>query len=201
MRVFFSLLAGLAMALAAVQVEAQAPTKKELAQKIVQAQQPAIEALARRMAEEPAARMLQEVSRVVQTQVPLEKREQVVKAIEASAKRYIEGAAPVLRERALKLAPSTFGTTLEEKFSQDELKQLLAWLESPLMRRYLALGPVLQNSLVQKLVAEGRPIIEPKAQVLEQEIRNILNNAFDSAGPPASGSADPAKGPSKSASR
>ena len=201
MRVFCSLIAGLAMTLGSVSAQAQPATKKEFAQKIVQAQQPAIEALARRMADEPAARMLQEVSRVVQTQVPADKREQVVKGIEASAQRYIDAAAPLLRERALKLAPSTFGTTLEEKFSQEELKQLLAWLESPLMRKYLAMGPVLQNSLVQKLVAEGRPLIEPKAQVLEQEIRGILNGVFEPSGAPGAGSADPAKGPSKAASR
>jgi hypothetical protein len=45
---------------------------------------------------------------------------------------------------------------LEEKFTEDELKQLIAWLESPVNKKYQQLAPEMSNSLGQKLAAESR---------------------------------------------
>ena len=62
-----------------------------------------------------------------------------------------------MRDRALKLAPSTIGAVLEEKFSEDELKQLVAWLESPVNKKYQQLGAEMQNAFAQKLRRRSRP--------------------------------------------
>ena len=100
------------------------PAKKELVQKLLALQQPGIENAARSIVERPAAQMMQEAGRVLQTQFPADKREAIGKTIEADAKRYVDEALPPVRERALKLAPTTLGAVLEEKFTEDELKQL-----------------------------------------------------------------------------
>lgn len=150
------------------------PAKKELVQKILLAQQPGIESMGRQLAEQPAARLMQQVGPALQQRVPAEKREAVAKEIQGDFKKYTDEAVPIVRDRAVKLAPSTIGAVLEEKFTEDELKQILATLESPVNRKFQALGGEMQRSLGEKLVADTRPVIEPKLQTLERSIARRL---------------------------
>jgi hypothetical protein len=178
------------------------PAKKELVQKLLALQQPGIEGAARNIVERPAAQMMQEAGRVLQTQIPADKREAIGKSIEADVKKYVDEAVPPVRERALKLAPTTIGAALEEKFSEEELKQLIAWFESPVNKKFQQASGEMQSSFMQKLVAEARPLLEPKLQALEQKVRTALG--APAAGAPAEGAAAPkaaAKPPAKAASK
>ncbi len=166
------------------------PAKKELVQKLMVLQQPGIETLARNMVEQPALRMMQEAGRALQQQVAPDKREAIGKSIEADVRKFVDESVPIVRERAVKLAPSTIGVMMEEKFTEDELRQLVAWLESPVTKKYAQLGPEMQSGFTQKLVAESRPIVDPRLQALEAKVRASL-------GVPAAGSAGPA--PAKAA--
>jgi hypothetical protein len=78
-------------------------------------------------------------------------------------------------------------STLEEKFSEDELRQLLVTLESPAYKKFQQNLPDLTNVFVQQLVADVEPTINPKLNALEQRVAAIIN-----AGAPA-----PAPGDSK----
>ena len=111
----------LLVALMAVAGLAQAePTaaKKELIDKVLKLHQPAITAVATQLVERPAAIMMQQINPAIQFRVPSEKREALVKDIQGDVKKYADETAPLLRERALKLAPSTIGVVLDEKFSE-----------------------------------------------------------------------------------
>lgn len=163
--------------------------KKELIAKVIQLQQPGIEAMARQLVQQPAAMMMQEANRVLGSQVPADKRDATGKAIEAAARRYVDDAYPVLRERAVKMAPSVLGPALDEKFSEDELKQVVAWMESPTSRKLQQFNGEVQGTFVQKLVADARPVIDPKVEALNQAIRGAL-------GVPA-GAASAPKAPAK----
>ena len=170
---------GLAVAIAsgaAAQAQvstASSPAKKEMVAKILQLQQAEIEQVARNIVERPAAQMMQEAGLAMQRQVPPDKREAMGKAIEAEVKKYIEEAYPLVRERAVRLAPSTLGAALEEKFSEDELKQLLAWVESPVNKKFQQLGPA-RNAFVQKVLSESVAAVDPKVGALDARIRVIL---------------------------
>jgi hypothetical protein len=178
------------------------PAKKELVQKLLALQQPGIEGAARNLVERPAAQMMQEAGRVLQTQVPADKREAIGKTIEADVKKYVDEAFPPVRERALKLAPTTLGAALEEKFTEDELKQLVAWFESPVNKKFQQASGEMQSNFMQKLVAESQPLVEPKLQALSLKVRTALG--VPAAGAPAEGAAAPkaaAKPPAKAASK
>lgn len=162
------------LALCAAVTLAQAQSKKELVQRVLALQQPTIEGVARSIVERPAAQLMQAAGQALQTQVPADKREAAARAIEADVKRYVEEATPLLRERALKLAPSTLGAGLEEKFTEAELKQLIAWLESPVNKKFQQVGPEMQNNFVQKLAADATPLLDPKLKALEQKVRATL---------------------------
>ena len=184
-------------------VQAQTTAKKELVAKVLLLQQPAIEQAAQALAERPALQMLQQAGMALQSQLPADKREAVAKEIQAEAKKYADEAVPLVRERAVKLAPSTVGALLEEKFSEDELKQLIAIIESPVNRKFLQLGIEMQNVLIDKLVAETQAVIEPKVRALEQAIGKRLAQAAPAAAPaaPAAVAPKPAKAPAKAASK
>jgi len=170
------------------------PAKKELVQKLLVLQQPGIESIARNMVEQPATRMFQAAGQALQQKVPAEKREAVGKSIEADIRKYVDESVPIVRERAIKLAPSTIGTMLEERFTEDELKQLVAWLESPVNKKYSQVGPEMQNGFMKKLVEESRPLVEPRLQALESKVRASLGVP---AGEPAASAPAKAATPAK----
>lgn len=168
------------------------PAKKALVQKLLTLQSNDFEDLARNIVGQSLAQMVPAVRQALQQQVPPEKREATGKAIEGDIKMYVDESVPLIRDRAIKLAPSTIGVIIDEKFTEDELKQVIAWLESPLNKKYQQLGPEFRGNFTQKLMVEVRPLVEPKYQALEQKVRASL-------GVPPPGSAASGAGPSKAA--
>ena len=171
------------------------PAKKELVQRLMRLQQSDVEGFARTVVERPAAQMMREAGMALQQQqAPQEKREAAARAIEAEVKKYVEEAYPIVRDRALKLAPTTIGPVFEARMTEDELKQLITWLESPTAKKYQSLAVELRNNFSQKLVAEMPPILDPKLMALDGRIRTILGvpPAGASAGPAAPAPARPA---------
>jgi hypothetical protein len=175
--------AALATASASAQVAAGAasapaapssPAKKALVQRILTLQQGEIEALARNVVERPAAQMMQEAGLAIQQQIPPERREATGRAIEAEVKKYVDEAYPPVRDRAVKLAPSTIGAVLEAKMSEDELRTLLAWLDSPTNKKYQQIAVDMRTSFFQKLLADMPALLDPKLQALNGRIRVIL---------------------------
>jgi hypothetical protein len=164
---------------------ALAQSKKELVNKIVQLQQPGVEAMARGLAEQPAVQLSMQARQLIQN-VPAEKRDAVVKAIDADLKKYVDESVPLLRDRAVKLAPSVIGAELETNFNEDELKQLITWFESPVIKRFQQLAPGMQRNLSEKLVNETRAQIEPKLSALEAAMAKQLGvTPAGAAGAPA----------------
>lgn len=183
-----ALVAALPAAFAQGPAPASSPAKKELVQKILGFQQAGVEVLARQLVEAPAARLLQQAGPALQQRVAADKREAVAQEIQADVKKYVDESVPIVRERALKLMPVTIGPLLEEKFSEDELKQIVAVLESPAYRKFNQLGNEMQRALGEKLVAETRATIEPKMQSLQQSVAKRLGVA-----PAASSASAPKK--------
>ena len=172
--------------------------KKELVQRLLRLQQTDVEGFARTVVERPAAQMMREAGLALQQQAaPQEKREAAARAIEAEVKKYVEEAYPIVRDRALKLAPSTIGAVLEAKMTEEELKQLIAWLESATAKKYQSLAVDLRNTFSQKLVAEMPAVLDPKLIALDGKIRVILG--VPPAGAPSAGSTAPA--PARPASK
>ena len=165
----------LALAAACLAAHAQStPAKKELVARILKLQQPGIESMARGMVEQSAQQLLARAAPAVQARIAPDKQEATAKSIEADARKFVDDTTPIVRERALKLAPATVGALLEEKFSEDDLKQVLAIMESPVYAKFQSLGGELQNALAEKLVAETRAPVEAKLRALEESIGKRL---------------------------
>lgn len=172
-------------------------SKKELVAKLLQLQQSAIERSAIMMIERPAATMMQQAGVVLQTRIPPDKREAIAKDMQSDVKKYADELVPLVRERAVKLAPSTIGVLMEEKFTEDELKQIITITESPVYRRYQQVGAEFEKALIDKLVAELRSVIDPKVRALDQALVARLGIPAKPAQAAASGTARPAKAASQ----
>lgn len=172
-------------------VGAQTP-KKELVNKLLQLQQPGIETIARQLAEQPAAQMMQQAGQALQG-IPESKRETTGKAIESEVRKYVNEAVPLVQQRAVKLAPTVTGPMLEEQFSEDELKQLVAWFESPVNKKYSQAVPGLNEALVRKLIDEAKPAVDPKLETLETSVRKLLEDATPKAAARSASSPSKAK--------
>jgi len=139
------------------------PSKQALVDKLLELQRPGIEQSAQALALRPALQMEQLVKVALQTRVPPDKRDAVAKAVEADLKKYADEVVPLMRQRAVKLAPATVGLLLAEKFSEDELRQLIAIIESPVNRKFHQLGGELQKSGRQAGAGHG-PHGRPQGQ-------------------------------------
>ena len=181
----------LALVTGATLAHAQSNPKKELVAKVLQLQQSSIEGLARNIVERPAVQMMQPAAATLQAQVPPAKREATAKSIDADIRKFVDEGVPILTERAIKIAPSTYGAGLEEKFTEDELRQLIAWLESPVNKKFQQAVPELQSAFTQKLIAEAGPLLDPKLLALQRKLQATLGvpAAPAAAAPKASGAA------------
>ncbi len=158
--------------LAHAQVAAPA-TKKELVAKVLLLQQPVVDAMASQIAEQPARQLMQQAGMALQ-RLPAERREAVARDIEADLRKYAEEVTPTVRATAAKLAPGAIGPLLEERFTDDELKQVIALLESPVNRKYQQMGQDMQRALAERLLPEVRGTLEAKFRVLDQTVAKRL---------------------------
>lgn len=172
-------------ALAFAATFAQAQTKKELVDKVLQLQRPLIETQVRTLAERPAMLIMQSLNNVIQQRVPLEKREPLIKEIQADLRKYVEESAPILRDHAMRLLPQTSGAVLESRFSEAELKQLVGALEAPAYRKYQQSSDEMFRPLMEKLALEARGDVEPRLKALDQQIRKKMEAAIGPTATPA----------------
>ena len=160
---------------------APSAAKKELVARVLQLQQAGLENFGNNVAAAPLIQMRQQVAPVLQQRVPADKRDALAREIEADMRKYYDEASPITRERAVALAPSTVGVMLAERFSEAELKQIVATLESPVQRRFLTTMGEAQRSLSEQVVAESRAAIEPKVRALQESVSKRLSAAVPGA--------------------
>ena len=161
------------------------PAKKEVVARILKHQQAAIEGVGRSLVEQPAMDLMQDVARALPARIPKDKQEAVARDIQADVKKYLDATVPLVQSQAVKIAPSTLGAAMEEKFSEDELKQLAGILESPVFAKYQRLGEEMHKALADKLVADTRSTVEPRVRAMEESVAKRLGIS----GAPAAGAA------------
>ncbi len=179
-----ALLAALVIGAAAT-IPAHAQTKKEWVQRLMQVPAYNPNEIARTLVLNPAQQLMAQASQVGGN-VPADKREAVSKAIDAAAKKYVDEALPLARAEALKLTPA-FAASIEEKYTEEDLKVLVTWFESPTYKKAQQATPELQNGFAQKLGPASGPAVEPKIKELEAAMRAALAPYMPQA--PAAGAA------------
>lgn len=166
-----------ASTLVVASMTAHAQSKKELVQKLLTLQQPSLDATARNLTENPARQLVAAAQPIIAQGVPADKREATARQVDAEIKKYIDGADPIVQASTRKLSQSVLSPLFEEKFSEDELRQLVTIIESPVLKKYQGLLPDFSKALVEKVIADARPLVDPKLQAAQDSVRKILDNA------------------------
>jgi hypothetical protein len=184
----------LALALAAGSALAQpSASKKALIDKIVALQQQGLaDGLAANLVQGPLPQLMQ-AGRAALQQVPAEKREATAKAMDAELKKFVEENVPYLKDKIVKAVPNTASALLDERFNEDELKQILAWAESPVSQKFGMASMELQKAIAQKVMTEAGPTLEGRLKTLQGNLAKQLGLQ-----PPAAPAKPPASAPKKS---
>lgn len=151
------------------------PAKQELMQRLMQLWH--VEAIGDTMLQQPVTDALQQARAVLQSRVPAERQDAAMRDVAADAQKFLDEARPLVRSSTQKLIPSTVMPLLAERFTEDELRQIIKMLESPVKRKFEAMLPELQKALGQKIAADTGPLIDPKIQEMKQSIGLRLRTA------------------------
>jgi hypothetical protein len=156
------------MAVAASAQTAISPAKEKLVQRVLQLWH--VENVGLLMLQEPVAESLRQSRSLMQGRASTERQEAAMKDINEDARKFFEEATPVVSASAQKLIPSTVAPLLAEKFTEEELRQIIAILESPVKSKFEALIPQMQKALGEKIAADTAAKINPKLEDLKQRI-------------------------------
>lgn len=151
------------------------PAKMELAVRVAQLVHS--EAIAQTMLHRPVAEAMQQANAVLQGRVSAEKQAAALKDINTDVKKFLDENQPVVMGSAKKNIPLTVVPLLAERFTEDELRQIIALLESPLKKKFEALLPEMEKSLGEKVASDVGPAIDPKLTELKQHIGLRLRTA------------------------
>lgn len=151
--------------------------KQALIARVLELERASIEGLGNNIVAAPVLQMRQQISALIRQRVPEDKREAVAREIETDARKYLDEASPLARAAAVRLAPGTMGSVLDERFSEDELKQVVAMLEAPITRKYQGMAVEFQRVMLEKVVAETRTSIEPKLRAFNDSVARRLGVA------------------------
>jgi hypothetical protein len=167
---FRSVIAMFVMSLAA-SANAQAtisPAKEQLINRILLSWH--VENIGITMLQDPVNESLRQSRSLLQGRTSAEKQEATMKEIAEFAKEFYAETTPLVRTSAQKLIPSTVVPIMADKFSEEELRQIVALLESPVKKKFESLIPEMQSALGKKIATDTGPAIDPKIQNLKQRI-------------------------------
>ena len=167
---------------------AQAQSKKDLIAKIIALQKPQFEQFGNNLASAPVQQLVPQAAQVLRTKVPEDKRDAVGKAMDAELRAYFDEVSPKLRASAAKNAAELMAPKLEG-FSEAELKQLISFMESPVVKRYNQVSAEVPPQLAQKVGGEHRALIESRYRQLEAKLADLLGLKAGTA--PAGGASKP----------
>lgn len=186
----------LTLALAAGAAVAQpTPAKKALIDKIVALQQQGLtEGLSNNILQAPLGQLMQ-AGRAALQQVPADKREATAKAMEADVKKFVDENLPYLKDKIAKAVPTTASALLDERFNEDELKQIVAWAESPVSQKFGVANVELQKAIAQKVMTEAGPTLDGRLKTLQNNLAKQLG--LQAPGAASTPAAKPAPAPKK----
>jgi hypothetical protein len=149
--------------------------KQELVNRVLQLWHP--ETIGESMLQAPVGDAVQQARAVLQGRVSPEKRDAALKEIVSDARQFMDDNRPLAQASAQKLVGTTVAPMLAERFTEEELRQIVTILESPVKKKFEAMVPELQKKLGEGVAADTRAVMDPKLQELQQRIGMRLRSA------------------------
>ncbi len=162
---------------AAVTATAIAPEKLKLINRVLELWP--VEKVGLVMLEKPVAESLRQSRSLLQGRVSTETQDATMKEITQDAMDFLKEVSPAVIDSAHKQIPVTVVPLLADKFTEEELRQIIAILESPVKSKFEKAAPEIEAALGQKLAVENGPTINPKMTELTEKIGMRMRNAMN----------------------
>ena len=189
------LLVLLAFAGLALSVTAQAQTadsKLEWATKAVAVQQgPELDRLISQLAESSSQDVVQSWGVKMRANVPDAQLEKAAQSLNVELKKYNDDVSKIIKSKVNKASADSLIPVYMERFSLDELKQLVAFFESPAVKKYQAVAPAFGNAFVNQLIMETRADVAVRARQFDESAIKIVGTTPKAA--PAANAPDKSK--------
>ena len=114
----------------------------------------------------------------LEQRLPADKMQPVMADIGGIAHKTLDEVTPAVRDAGVKLAPGVIGPLLREKFTDDELRQLIAVLDSPVRKKYEAMLPEIQQAIGQAVTEQTHTQVTPKLQDMGKQISARIAQAL-----------------------
>ncbi|MFI4939992.1 MAG: DUF2059 domain-containing protein [Burkholderiales bacterium] len=154
------------------------PEKEQLIQHVLQLWP--VENIGVATLQESVVESVRKANSLLMGRVSAERRDAAMKDINEDAKKFMDEATPVVRASAKKFIPTVVVPLLAEKFNNDELRQIIAMLESPVKSKFEAAIPVMQQALGEKIAADSAAKINPKLEEFKQQVAKRMHTATGS---------------------
>ena len=151
------------------------PAKQALIDKLLTLWHP--EQVTQMMVNRPAAEAVQHSRIALQGRVSAEKLDATMKGISEDAKAYVDAATPLAEAAGKQAVRSTAVPMLAEQFSEDELKALIALLESPVRQKFEKAAPDIEGAVGAEVARRAGPAIQPQLDKMKQEVAGKLRAA------------------------
>lgn len=176
-RSFARLAAVAALAIApAVHAQAVDAEKQKLIDRVLAASHPESQVLL--MIQRPAADVMEKTGIAMQTsRVPKEKADKAMKDIATDVQKYVDTVTPIAKASAAKNLSPSVSPLLAQNFSTEELKQLVAFLESPLRAKFDKLEPEMARAIGTKVEADIGPEINKDINAMQDAVKVKLRAA------------------------
>ncbi len=170
-----------------------ADPKLEWATKAVALQQgPELERLVNQLADSASQEILQAWGPKLQANVSKDKMEAARKSLNVELVSYFDDVSKVISGKTAKVSADALIPTYMQRFTLEELKQLVAFFESPAVKKYQQSAPELGNVFVQQLIEATRADVTARGKRFDDAAIKIVGNA-----PAGAGTTEKSKPPAK----
>ena len=149
-------------------------TKRALAVRAVAAQEgPEMNRMLAQLAGSATQQMVSNWDERV-SQLPEAKQQSVINAMDAELKKYNDDALKLITAQATKVRSDALLNAYIERFSEDELKQLVTLMEAPVFKKYQSVGPDLGGIYIKAIVDGTRSAVEARSKVFDAAAAKIV---------------------------
>ncbi len=160
-------------------VQAQPTDSKiEWATKAVAAQQgPELDRLVEQLANSSSQALVQSWGTKLRANVSDAQFEKASGSLNEELKKYYDDVSKVIKSKVAKASSDSLVPAYMERFSLEELKQLVAFFESPAVKKYQATAPALGDIFVNQLIIEARTDVSARARQFDEAATKIVGTA------------------------
>ena len=167
---------------------AQNDAKRALAVKLAQMQQKADgPALAEQLTASAVQPLLVGWSQRLDESVPPARQKDVRDKLDVELKKFAESTEKAVEGQVAKAAEAALVPIFMEKLTEDDMKTIIAYMESPVSAKFQALGPEASNAWAKRVVDATKSQVESSAKSFDAAASRIVGSAGGSAGGASSG--------------